>query len=386
MLHTTFSTQTKIKSPRKAIKQAFKDSFLVSSSPITYRQSTFKFPPLEGDINVQKCLFNNCTSDQYGGAVCCNGSSVTNLYVSQSSFTSCTTSSDTAGAVYYSNQESGQCTICETCSFQSSSKRSGNSYGQFAWIEVANTVESMNQVNDSSITQSGKESKYPYYSLHLENGKILLPSVNITNNQCFMSTALQCKPYCLNGKVPSSVTCLISYTSIVNNTAAEWGCIKLDIADSSQCIYSCNIINNDQDTTNCGMIYTFAQLFINSSNIIGNNKDKFLFYQKTSSCKIVITNCTFDDDVASNKRYTGGFTIRSTIKTSFTNKMTYNEDNECLNNDIIRPFLKQTKSCMLSCKCKRSMIDPVKCFNYIFLLSMLPSNQKSKRLFETKPY
>ena len=118
----------------------------------------------------------------------------------------------------------------------------------------------------------------------------------------------------------------ISYTSqstfIVNNTAIGYSCICLDYPESSQCIDTCNIINNEQSSTTGAMIRTSAQLYIKSSCIIGNNKGKLLLDEAFSECNIILTNSTFDNDVKTSSRYKGGFIIESTIKiTIFYHKL-----------------------------------------------------------------
>ena len=172
-----------------------------------------------------------------------------------------------------------------------------------------------------------------------------------------------------SGNSPSIVTRTISYASIVSNTALKYGCILLDSADSSQSIYTCNMINNEQTLNNSAMIYTSAQLFINSSCILGNNKGKRLFQEYCSNCQVVLTNCTIDDDVTTSSRYSGSFTIESTIKNSFINALTHIVTNQCDSFLDSYEFIivttstkqpKRTKNCVLSCIHKRPMIDALK--------------------------
>lgn len=283
--------------------------------------------PTENEVYVHDSLFNNCQSDACGGAICCTGTStsgVSKLVVSQSSFTSCTASKNNSGAIYLYNTDTGQCIICKVCSFQCKSALNG----QFACTTLKNDINYINQVNDTTITGSKGKSK-SYFALYLCNGKISLPSVNITNNECAYYSALYCHPYQKSGKTLSDVTCFISYTSIVNNTATQYRCIYLDSASSSQCICTCNIINNDQEFGALSMLDTWAQVFIKSSCILGNNKGKQLLCEQDSACKIILTNCTIDDDLISNERYVGALVIESTIKSSFINGLTHFEINQC---------------------------------------------------------
>lgn len=238
--------------------------------------------------------------------MCCNGNSVTKLIVSQTSFTSCKTSNQYAGAIYYNNGAGVQCIISKICSFQCASTFSsaGSSRGQFAYIIIKDDIWSINQINDSSIARSRNESTTSEEALCLNRGKITVSLVNLTNNKCARYTALYCIPYRILGKAQSYITCNISYTFIVNNTAIGYSCICLDYPESSQCIDTCNIINNEQSSTTGAMIRTSAQLYIKSSCIIGNNKGKLLLDEAFSECNIILTNSTFDNDVKTSSRYT----------------------------------------------------------------------------------
>jgi hypothetical protein len=85
-------------------------------------------------------------------------------------------------------------------------------WGQFSYVYTKNSINIKNQVNDSSFTQTSKESSDKYSVLFHNLGKILCPSINITNNECYCFTAIYFYP-------TSSDTCYMSYSSIVNNTA-----------------------------------------------------------------------------------------------------------------------------------------------------------------------
>ena len=137
-----------------------------------------------------------------------------------------------------------------------------------------------------------KESAYPHYALRLDYSNIVCSSVNITNNECYYRPALGCYPTIKK----DVVTCLIMYTSIVNNTAKEgYGCILLSNSGSTQTISTSNIINNKQDdSSSVATIYTNGNLCINESCIIGNNEGNKVFYEYSSSYQIKIINCTLD--------------------------------------------------------------------------------------------
>ena len=378
-----------IKRSHETLKQTFQEAFGTSKKPTYYKGKTTRLEPNEANVHVQSCMFKDCISESSGGAIFCNGSSIEKLFVSHTSFKSCKTADENAGAILYYNMESGQCVICEVCSFQCASTFSGESYGQFARVIVKydsnDSIASINQVNDSSITQSRKENKRPYKTLNLLCGKISVQSVNLTHNECSYDSALYCVPTYQESEATSSVSCFVSYTSIVNNTADESCCINFWSGlecKPQYCIYACNIINNEQISQNDAMIQTDSQLFINCSCVIGNNKNKTLFCQKCDDYKIILTNCTIDDDVKTSSRYSGGVEIESSI-TIESFEMLWNEQtrkSQCLEIYYFFPFNWPQKNCVLSCKRKRQLMDPLRCIEYLFLISLLPSNP------EYKPY
>ena len=152
------------------------------------------------------------------------------MLVEQSSFISCITSYTYGGGI---RSDSGRCVLSRICAFNCcSTRKDGYSSGQFA--SIISNIKS--NVNDSSITHTLKRGTVPRYALHLYDGNILCPSVNLTNNKCYDCSALQCY----------QTSSCISYSSIVNNTANPGtGCIWLEY--SSYCIDTCNILNNYQE-------------------------------------------------------------------------------------------------------------------------------------------
>ena len=122
MLHILFQcreTSTAVNFHHKqSSKQTFQEAFGISTAPTEYSNSKTRLTPSNANVHVDDSLFKDCKSSSSGGAVYCSGSSVAKLLISQSSFTSCKTSNDAAGAIYYANEDSGQCVICEICGFK----------------------------------------------------------------------------------------------------------------------------------------------------------------------------------------------------------------------------------------------------------------------------
>ena len=291
------------------------------------RTGTNKFTPSKADVSVANCLFHDCSSSSsYGGAIYCS-STIERIFIEETTFITCTTSKEKAGGIYFSNSNNGECVIFRTCSFNCSSTYSiGNSNGQCAYIETHyDDILSKNEVNESTIAGTKNENTKSYYTLFLYYSNIMCSSVNITNNECCFFTALVCVPTKAN-----TCTSFVMYASIVNNSANNGhGCISLDNQGSTQLISTSNIINNKQSTDNSATIRTNANLFINESCIIGNNEDKYVFYEDGSSCKISITNCTLDSDIIAGRRYSGSFTIICSKEYGFINALSHIVTEKC---------------------------------------------------------
>ena len=173
-----------------------------------------------------------------------------------------------------------------------------------------------------------------------------------------------------------------------------------------KCIYACNIINNEQFRSDERVVHVGGELFINCSWILCNhNCERFfdLWYGQFEDywycSKVILTGCTTDVDI--NAYDEGSLAVVSTIKSSFINRLTNIAMNNCdssfdslidsydLHDYEIRTVvapMKRNKKCVLkrTCKHKRPMIDPHKCTEYIFLMSMIPSKAVYKNLLRTE--
>jgi hypothetical protein len=346
--------------------------------------------PTSNNVYVHDCVFRSCTSSLNGGALYCHSSNnVIKLLVSRTSFTSCRTSGQNGGAIFFYSQTSGECILNKICGFDCLSTYSGCSYGQFVYTYTKNDVTFKNHVNDSSFTRTSKVRIYPYHVLCLNYGNILCPLVNITNNECYHCSAL----YCHATASSTSNTVCITYSSIVNNTAnGSWGCIVFNSDSiSSQLMDTCNVLNNKQTLSNIGIIYAHANLLIKDSCILGNDKNKNIFYENHASCKITISNCTIDDDIFTNGRYYGSVTISKTIQNSFINALSHIFTHNCdsyfdsYGTLTVKPNVPTRKSiCLMSCVCKHPMIDSLLKFQFMFLLTMLPSDPAKDNHLEFK--
>jgi hypothetical protein len=278
------------KAELNVIKRTFDDVYGSGLNPTPYTAPTYTDKRIDISVTnayVYNCLFRSLTNSNDGGALYCS-SSVNKLLVEQSSFISCRTTSGSGGGVLFYNMGKGECVLSRICGFDCSA----TVYGQFARIITRTGINYKDHVNDTSLTHSLVMSSNIIYTLDLNYGNTLCPSVNITNNVCRSQTALYCYP-------SSSDTGCVSYSSIVNNTANDYNCIYLTNSGSSHYIDTCNILNNKQASSSYGTIYAYANLLIKDSCILGNNIGKTVFYQNYASAKITISNCTIDNYMSS---------------------------------------------------------------------------------------
>jgi hypothetical protein len=369
----------------KFIRTSFSDFYGPGQTNIRqYAESKYggTINPTDQNVHVHDCFFHFCSSSSSGGALYCS-SNVYKLLVEQSSFISCRASYG-GGGIYFSNQQYGECVMSKICGFNCSLTYSGSSscWGQFAYISIKNNnITYKNHVNDSSITHSLKNCNDSKYSLRLNFGQILCPSVNITNNVCYCYSALGCQ-------ATSSGTCCISYSSFVNNTSNEgYICIWLYGSNSPHYIDTCNILNNNQTSSEFGTIHLYANLFIKDSCILGNNEGKKVFY--VSLYKVTISNCTIDDDIFSKTRYYGPVTVNKTIKRTFINGLSHIVTQKCdsyfdsygtLTVNPCGPC--ECSRCLISCNNKLPTIDPLRIRQFIFLLTLLPSDPSNDNYFD----
>jgi hypothetical protein len=208
---------------------------------------------------------------------------------------------------------------------------------------------------------------------------ILCPSVNMTNNECWHCSAI----YCYATASSTSYTGCISYSSFVNNTAnGDSICIAFGSNSiSSHLMDTCNVLNNKQTESRYGIIWVNANLLIKDSCILGNDKNKNIFCEYHSSCKITISNCTIDDDIFSNGRYYGSVTVNKTIENSFINALSHISTRNCDSYFDSYGTLKAKPNVpsrnlqyLMSCVCKHPMIDSIRRLQFMFLLTMLPSD------------
>jgi hypothetical protein len=361
------------------LKRAFADVYGQGYNPTNYsgHEYTQRLTPNSVNVYVQSCLFNGCSSSSDGGALYCSGSDY-KLLVEQTSFISCMTSSGKGGGMYFSSSASAESVLIKICGFNCSASSSGQCV--YVYKNDISNINYRNHFNDSSITHS-LYTNANSYSLYLRFGTILCPSVNITNNVCYGAAAYYICPAGYSG---SPETCCVSYSSVVNNTTnGGSGCIYHDDLPSSQRIDTCNILNNTQtSSSNSKTIYAWSILLIKDSCILGNNKGNIVFYAGSySTCKMTISNCTIDNDIFSNGRFTGSVTVTKTIKSTFNNELSHiaiwgcDSSFDQYGTLTGKPNIpSKSLRCLMSCNYKHPVIDALRNLQFMFLLTYLPSN------------
>jgi hypothetical protein len=302
------------------VKTAWNDYFTVTN-PKNYNSQTYTSTQTLSDTNVyiSNCLFKSITSGSSGGALSCT--SVTNLLIESTSFFSCSTSAIYGGAIYFSNENSGQSVLHSVCGYDCcSTYSSGYSDGQFARIDVKDGILSKNYVNYSSITRCDNQKSSSQHMLFLSKGKICCPSINMSLNINTYIPGVSCYPYCDS----NSVTCSLTYSSFADDNATISICIWLWTTGANYEIKSCNIIRHTQGTLNSyGTIAAYGNLMIQNSCIL-ENKATYIFYQHVSSYTTTLSNCTVDS--TSNNR---NLNIQSTVTKSFIHALNHMSTRNC---------------------------------------------------------
>jgi hypothetical protein len=295
----------------KELKKTFTEVYGSVESLETFEGPEYNIGIYLNDTNVyvHDCIFRNCVSTYHGGAIFCS-SNVNKLLIEQTSFISCKTLNSTGGAICFPIIH--QCVLSKICAFNCSSTCNGYSSRQFAYIAALSNVNNKNHIKDSSIAHTLMESSYSAEIINLALGTIICQSDNISNNECSVISAISCRP----AQYGSST---ISYSSIVNNTAIEYACLYFDAYGGvGHYIYTCNILNNEQySSQNGAIVVEVGSSIIKNSCILRNNKEKVVFCKKSDGY-IDVSNCTIDND-----SYSGTVRINKTIEQTFFNPLSH---------------------------------------------------------------
>jgi hypothetical protein len=299
---------------RTAWNDYFSGATLTNLNSQTY---TSKQTPSNTYIYVLNCLFGSITSTGHGGALYCS-SSVTYLLIESTSFISCKASGGNGGAIYFYNQNNGQCVLNKVCGYDCCMIDYNNYNVDFVCIYVNNGVSSKNYINYSSLSRCVNTNSNGWYTMYLYNGKICFPSVNSSMNKNY-GHSISCGPFCDS----NSVTCSFSYSSFTDNIAIYYNCIFLYRTGAKYEIKSCNILRNTQSTLDTeGTLCTHGYLTIEDSCILENKANR-IFHQG-SSYAISLSNCTVDS--TSNN---GCLTIKNTVTKGFILALNHMSTQNC---------------------------------------------------------
>jgi hypothetical protein len=299
-------------------KTAWNDYFPGISPSQTY-VSTFystKISPSGPNVYVSNSLFSRCISTSNGGAI--SSTTVKYLLIESTSFFSCSTNNQDGGAIHITS--SNECILYKVCGYDCCSTHTSDGDGQFAYIGMSNVASDKISFNYSSITRCVGWESASWRTLQLYNGKISLPSVNVSMNKCKYQSGIYCIPY-LNS---NSVTFSLTHSSIADNIATTgFYCICSTQTGSIEEIKYCNILRNTQGyLSSGGTIATWGNLVIEDSCILENKAD-YIFYQG-SSYTITLSNCTIDS--TSNN---GKLTIKNTVTKSFVLALNHMSTQNC---------------------------------------------------------
>jgi hypothetical protein len=235
------------------VRTAWGDYFTGNPTNLSSQTYTSRQTPSGTSVYISNCLFNSFTSTSNGGALYCN--SVTYFLVESTSFFSCKTSGS-YGAIYFSNS-GGQSVLYKVCGYDCCTTNS-NSY-QFGYIYVNNAATSKNYVNYSSIVRCVNENLvFCIFYPHL--GKICCPSVNMSMNKCGYQLF-----YFDPLRDSSSVICSLSYSSISDNKATDYACIRFWADGAKSEIKSCNVLRNTDVSSTQGTIAIYGNAIISDS-------------------------------------------------------------------------------------------------------------------------
>jgi hypothetical protein len=295
------------------------NDFFPGTSSNNYNYQTYSSrQSLSGtNVHVSNSLFISITSTSNGGAF--YSTSISCLLFESTSFFSCKSSGQFGGNIYFSNTGSGQCVLYKVCGYDCYSTSTDGSYGQFALIRMKNDATSKNYINYSSIVRCVNGNSNTHYMLCLEYGKNCCPSVNSSNNKCYHSSGISCRPNVYS----NSAACSFTHSTFADNVATEFYCITILNSGVKSEIKSCNILRNMQASSSGGIIYTNGNTIIEGSCILGN-KANYVFYQGSSSYTITLSDCTVDS--TSNNGY---LTTQNIVTKSFILALNHMSTRNC---------------------------------------------------------
>ena len=205
------------------------------------------------------------------------------MLVESSTFHDCQSTSN-AGGIMKSN---GECIVNKCCSLKCYSiERLG---GQFLYTVLSHDPNKKNQVLDSSISHSMKDSKTRSYGevMGLYMGTIQIKTVNLSNNICETYTVSAPQPYVTTESASSNAKCSISYCSFNSNVGAIVFTLNTDNVYYS--VSKSNVIYNI-DTSKICLLYSSLGDFTDCCIMENDAKNLFL----CNRGYVYVINCSID--------------------------------------------------------------------------------------------
>ena len=200
--------------------------------------SPYQIQSRSSHLYISQCSFSNVkqTTIRYSSSL------DSLLLVELCSFNECSTSSEYGGAIFFSDQ--GQCVLSSVCGVRCSTN--DGKYGQFCYIYVSDDPQHKNYIIDSSVTLTKQTNSFE--TIRHENGDFSCKGVNVSNNEVNQVSGIM---------IYNPSTSFISFSSFRNNRAkgSTYSYICIDFVSNSHQMNQTNIIENNQDTSDCGILY-----------------------------------------------------------------------------------------------------------------------------------
>ena len=326
---------------------------------IVYSSGTENYSPKESEVHISNsCFAREIVYEGCGGAI--NYLSGGSMFIEFTSFISCICN-QLGGAVF---QQNGECVLNKCCGI-SCFCTLDNYYGQFYYSQLTDDIMKKNQINDTSVAlsfdQSRKEASQGY-TLYMWFGDVRVNTVNVSNNNCKVNSAIVFYPSTNNEKVSAS----ISYSTITRNNSTNSRVISFTTDNALYEIVSSNIIQNTTPSETEGMIKVRGNTKISGCCIYENDSPYLLQGVISAGGFITLLNCTITE--SDTKKIIGAVTVDlySPVHCSFINKIIGTQTEKCAQAEVDEKIIHSKFG-----KCKEKVCNTFlsfhiqRCFSYL---------------------
>jgi len=232
---------------------------------------------LYGNLTIHECMFQNCHSNTYGGALYIHRPIFSDCYVERSLFNDC--SSFSGGAIYASMNNNGRCDFNMICGYNCYVKNVLG-MGCFAFVLGINSDDKVNVLYCSVVSCGNGFGKG---TMFFNNSLQEISNINLSLNNVYQNGAIQ---------VDYSEGFSVKFTNFYRNFVANTNLVSINglIATSGTFIYL-NVVNNTVPLN--GVIFFHSSnkcyLYIQYSYLLGNIG--ILFMSNLNHYFIGIKNC-----------------------------------------------------------------------------------------------